>query len=451
MHCVRKVTGDLWWVGANDRRTPLFENIHPIPTGVSYNSYLLLDERTVLFDCVDWSAAPRLVENVEFLLNGRDLDYIVLHHLEPDHGAGLWAVLQKWPKAKIISSLAAQRFLDQFGFAPAGGERIVAKEGEQLSFGRHALTFYAAPMVHWPDVMVSFLEPGGILFSADAFGAFGALNGKLFDDELDVRGPWLAEARRYYTNIVGKYGPQVMALLKKASALDIKMICPLHGPVWRRDFNQIIDRYVKWASYEPEVQGVVIPFASIYGHTETAANILACRLAELGVPVEMHDVSVTHYSYVLSDCFKYSHIVFAAPTFNNGVFDTMEHLLRDLQHHNLQNRKVALIQNGSWAPASGKLMAEILGGMKNMEVIEAPVTLKSALAPGQESELEALAQALAASVKGEEPAPEAEPAPAQPRGFVCKICGFIYEGDTLPDDFTCPICRRPVSDFEPVQ
>ena len=240
-------------------------------------------------------------------------------------------------------------------------------------------------------------------------------------------------------------------MLNKAAKLDIKMICPLHGPVWRKDFSRIIDRYVKWAGYEPEVQGVVIPFASIYRHTETAANILACRLAELGVPVEMHDVSVTHYSYVLADCFKYSHIVFAAPTFNNGVFDTMEHLLRDLQHHNLQNRKTVLIQNGSWAPASGKLMAEILGGMKNMEVIEAPVTLKSALAPGQESELEALAQALAASVKGEEPAPEAEPVQAQPSGFICKICGFIYEGDTLPDGFTCPICRRPASDFEPVQ
>ena len=228
------------------------------------------------------------------------------------------------------------------------------------------------------------------------------------------------------------------------------MICPLHGPVWRKDFSKIIDKYVKWASYEPEVQGVVIPFASIYGHTETAANILACRLAELGVPVEMHDVSVSHYSNVLSDCFKYSHIVFAAPTFNNGIFDPMEHLLRDLAHHNLQNRRVALIQNGSWAPTSGKLMAEILGGMKNMEVVEAPVTLKSALAPGQEGELEALARALAASVKGEEPAPAPEET-AKPRGFVCKICGFIYESDTLPEDYVCPICRRPAADFEPVQ
>ena len=239
MYNVRKVTEELWWVGANDRHTTLFENIHPIPNGVSYNSYLLLDEKTVLFDCVDWSAAPQLVENVEHLLQGRKLDYIVLHHLEPDHGAGLWAVLQKWPEATVVSSLAAQKFMDQFGFAPVKGERMVAKEGETLSFGGHSITFYAAPMVHWPDVMVSYEEKEGILFSADAFGTFGALNGKLFNDELDFPHEWLPEARRYYTNIVGKYGPQVQALLAKAAALGEKlnMICPLHGPVWRSELN----------------------------------------------------------------------------------------------------------------------------------------------------------------------------------------------------------------------
>ena len=228
------------------------------------------------------------------------------------------------------------------------------------------------------------------------------------------------------------------------------MICPLHGPVWRRDLSLILDQYAKWAAYEPEVRGVLIPFASIYGDTEAAANILACRLAELGVKVDMVDVSVTHCSYVLAECFRYSHLVFAAPTFNNGLFDSMEHLIRDLAHHNLQNRKVALIQNGSWAPASGKLMGEILGGMKNMELLQAPVTLRSALAPGQEAELEALARELAASVRGE-PVPDA-PAPAadKPKGFVCTVCGYILEADTLPDDFVCPICRRPASCFQPL-
>ena len=273
----------------------------------------------------------------------------------------------------------------------------------------------------------------------------------LFADEVNFDRDWLDEARRYYTNIVGKYGPQVQALLK-AAGLDIQMICPLHGPVWRKDLGYILDKYAKWAAYEPEVQGVLIAFASVYGGTETAANILACRLAELGVPVEMYDVSVTHYSYVLSDAFKYSHIVFASTTYNNGIFVSMENLLHDIAHHALKNRKVALIQNGSWAPASGKLMSEILGGMKDMEILEALVTLKSTLAPGQDQELEALAKVLAASVKGEAVEPEARepPPPAKPPGFVCKICGFVYESDTTAEDFTCPICRRPASDFDPL-
>ena len=257
--------------------------------------------------------------------------------------------------------------------------------------------------------------------------------------------------RRYYTNIVGKYGPQVLALLKKVEGLDVRMVCPLHGPIWRRDLGYLMDKYKKWASYQPEVRGVLIACASIYGGTETAAGILACRLAERGIPVELYDVSVTHCSYVLSDAFKYSHIVFASATYNNGIFTPMEELLRDIAHHALQDRTVALIQNGSWAPASGKLMAQILGEMKNMELLEQTVTLKSALAPGQDQELEALADALAASVRGEQEAPEQAVADApKAKGFICKICGFIYESDTLPEDFRCPICGRPASDFEPV-
>ena len=450
MYCTRKITDDLIWIGSNDRQHPIFEAAHPVPRGMSYNSYLLLDEKTVLFDTVDRAVQTQFMENLEHALNGRALDYIFVHHMEPDHAATLGDLMLRHPEARIVCNGKAINMIRQFHAADPKGA-ILVNEGDTLSTGRHNFTFVAAPMVHWPEGVVSYDSTDKILFSADGFGSFGALNGVLFADEVDWERDWLDEARRYYTNIVGKYGPQVMALLNKASKLDIQMMCPLHGPIWRKDFGKIIDRYVKWASYEPEVQGVVIPFASIYGNTETAASILACRLAELGVPVEMYDVSSSHYSYVLSDCFKYSHIVFACPTYNNGIFDPMEHLLRDLAHHNLQNRKVALIQNGSWAPASGKLMTEILSQMKNMELLEAPITLKSALAPGQESELEALAQALAASVKGEEPAPEVEPAQDKPRGFVCKICGFIYESDTLPEDYTCPICRRPASDFEPVQ
>ena len=438
MYCVRKVTDDLLWIGGNDRQHPLFESAHPVPRGMSFNSYLLLDEKTVLFDTVDRAVQTQFFENLD------------VHHMESDHAATLGDLMIRHPEATIVCNGKSLNMIRQFHATDPKGAKLV-NEGDTITTGRHTFTFVNAPMVHWPEVMVSYDSTDKILFSADAFGTFGALNGVLFADEVDFDRDWLDEARRYYTNIVGKYGPQVQALLKKAAGLDIQMICPLHGPVWRKDLGYILDKYAKWAAYEPEVQGVLIAFASVYGGTETAANILACRLAELGVPVEMYDVSVTHYSYVLSDAFKYSHIVFASTTYNNGIFVSMENLLHDIAHHALKNRKVALIQNGSWAPASGKLMSEILGGMKDMEILEAPVTLKSTLAPGQDQELEALAKVLAASVKGEAVEPEAEePAPAKPRGFVCKICGFVYESDTLPEDFTCPICRRPASDFEPL-
>ena len=403
MRCVRKVTGDLYWAGANDRHTPLFENIHPIPRGVSYNSYLLLDEKTVLFDCVDWSAAPQLVENVESLLQGRDLDYIVLHHLEPDHGAGLWAVLQKWPNAKLVSSLAAQRFLDQFGFAPVPAERITAKEGERLSFGKHALTFYAAPMVHWPDVMVSFLEPGGVLFSADAFGTFGALNGKLFNDELDFPHEWLPEARRYYTNIVGKYGPQVQALLAKAAALGdkLKMICPLHGPVWRSELNWFIAKYGKWSRYEPEDKAVLLVYGSMYGGTEQAAEALAIALAERGVEVSVRDVSTTHVSELISESFRCSHIVLASVTYNMDFYPPMRDYLEDMKALGLKGRTFALLENGTWNPAAGKLISDfVTNGLENCTVLEPKVTLRSTLKADQAGELEALAEAVTQSVKG---------------------------------------------------
>ena len=450
MYCVRKVTDDLIWIGGNDRQHPLFESTHPVPRGMSFNSYLLLDEKTVLFDTVDRAVQTQFFENLDYALGSRKLDYVFVHHMEPDHAATLGDLMIRHPEATIVCNGKSLNMIRQFHATDPKGAKLV-NEGDTITTGRHTFTFVNAPMVHWPEVMVSYDSTDKILFSADAFGTFGALNGVLFADEVNFDRDWLDEARRYYTNIVGKYGPQVQALLKKAAGLDIQMICPLHGPVWRKDLGYILDKYAKWAAYEPEVQGVLIAFASVYGGTETAANILACRLAELGVPVEMYDVSVTHYSYVLSDAFKYSHIVFASTTYNNGIFVSMENLLHDIAHHALKNRKVALIQNGSWAPASGKLMSEILGGMKDMEILEAPVTLKSTLAPGQDQELEALAKVLAASVKGEAVEPEAEePAPAKPRGFVCKICGFVYESDTLPEDFTCPICRRPASDFEPL-
>ena len=365
MHCVRNVTEDLIWIGGNDRQSPRFESDHPVPRGMSYNSYLLLDEKTVLFDTVDRAVQHQFFENLEHALQGRRLDYVFVHHMEPDHAATLGDLMIRHPEATIVCNGKSLNMIRQFHCTDPKGAMLV-NEGDSISTGCHSFTFYNAPMVHWPEVMVSYDAADGILFSADAFGTFGALNGVLFADEVDFDRDWLDEARRYYTNIVGKYGPQVQALLKKAAGLDVRMICPLHGPVWRKDLGYILDKYAKWAAYEPEVRGVLIAFASVYGGTETAANILACRLAELGVPVELYDVSVTHYSYVLSEAFKYSHLVFASTTYNNGIFVSMDNFLRDLAHHALRGRKVALIQNGSWAPASGKLMAEILGGMKEL-------------------------------------------------------------------------------------
>ncbi|MCI9264539.1 MAG: FprA family A-type flavoprotein [Oscillospiraceae bacterium] len=402
MHCVRNVTPDLYWVGANDRRTPLFENIHPIPQGVSYNSYLLLDEKTVLFDCVDWSAAPQLLENIDYLLKGRDLDYIVLHHLEPDHGAGLWAVLQRWPHAKLISSLAAQRFMDQFGFSPFTGERIVAKEGERFSFGRHAITFYAAPMVHWPDVMVSFEETEGILFTADAFGTFGALNGKLFNDELDFPHAWLPEARRYYANIVGKYGPPVQALLSKAAALGnkLKLLCPLHGPVWRTDLSWFMGKYDLWSRYQPEDNAVLLVYGSMYGGTEQAAEALAIALTEQGVPVSMYDVSTTPVSHLIAESFRCSHIVLASVTYNMDFFPPVRDYLEDMKALALQNRTFAVMENGTWNPAAAKLTAAfVTGELTNCALLEPKVVLKSAPREDQSGEIQALSAAIAAHLQ----------------------------------------------------
>jgi flavorubredoxin/rubredoxin len=449
MYCIRNVTDDLLWIGANNRQSPHFEATHPTPRGMSYNSYLLLDEKTVLLDTVDRAVQTQFFENLEHGLNGRPLDYIFVHHMEPDHAATLGDLMIRHPEATIVCNGKSVNMIRQFHCTDPKGA-ILVNEGDTISTGRHNFTFYNAPMVHWPEVMVSYDSTDRALFSADAFGVFGALNGILFADEIDFERDCLDEARRYYTNIVGKYGPQVNALLKKAANLDIQMICPLHGPVWRKHIPEIVEKYSKWASYEPEVQGVLIAFASVYGGTETAANILACRLAELGIPVEMYDVSVTEASYVLSETFKYSHLVFASTTYNNGIFISMENLLRDIAHHNLQNRTVALIENGSWAPASGKLMAQILGDMKNMELLEAPFTMKSALAQGQEQELEAMARSLAAHIRGEAPTTCQVPQ-AKPKGFICTVCGFIYEGETLPEDFVCPICHRPASVFKPLE
>ena len=401
MYCVRNVTEDLYWVGANDHRLALFENIHPIPRGVSYNAYLLLDEKSVLFDTVDWSACRQLLENMEYLLEGKPLDYLVINHMEPDPGASIEEILLRYPKVKIVSTEKAFMLMRQFGFGVDSHELIEVHEGDTMSFGKHTVTFVYAPMVHWPEAMVTFDVTNGVLFAADAFGSFGALDGKLFNDEVNFDRDWIDDARRYFTNIVGKYGPHVQALLKKAATIDIKVICPLHGPVWRSDLGYFIDKYDHWSRYEPEEKGVMIAYASMYGNTEAAAQALASKLCEKGMTnVHVYDVSNTHVSQLISETFRLSHVVLASVTYNLGIYPVMHNYLMDMKALNLQNRTIAIIENGSWACKSGDLMQKFVDDeLKNMTVLNERLSLASALHPDKVTELDALADSIIESMK----------------------------------------------------
>lgn len=379
MYNVREVTKDLYWVGGNDRKITRFENIHPVPEGISYNSYLLLDEKTVLLDTVDWSICKEFIENIEYVLKDRPLDYMVINHMEPDHAACIGEIAVRYPEVKIIGNKKTFDFMKQFGFE-VNENAIEVKDGDTISFGQHEFVFISAPMVHWPETMASFDKTNGVLFSADAFGTFRSLDGKLFNDEMDFERDFLEPARRYYTNIVGKYGPQVQALLKKAEDLDIKYICPLHGPVWRNNLDYFIDKYNRWSSYEPEEKGVLLVYGSLYGNTETAAENLATRLVEKGMTnIAMYDASKTHVSYLVAEAFRFSHLVLACATYNLSIFTPVEHFLMDIKGQNLQKRTVGIIENGTWAPRAGKLIEETLSEMKDMDIIENDILIKSSM------------------------------------------------------------------------
>lgn len=612
MHCARKVMDELYWVGGNDRRLALFENAYPIPQGISYNAYLLLDEKTVLLDTVDHSIGALFFENVHEVLGGRKLDYVIVNHTEPDHCGTLAELCRRYPDAQIVCNSKAAAMIGRF-FGDGLSERFhIVAEGDTLCTGAHTFQFYMAPMVHWPEVMVTYDTLGKVLFSADAFGTFGALGGNLFADELDLSRDWPGEARRYYANIVGKYGTQVQSMLQKVSGLEISMLCPLHGPIWRKDISRFVEKYFQWSAYLPEETAALVVYGSIYGHTANAAEIVAGRLAERGVRnIVMYDVSKTEVSELVSEAFRCSHLVLLSATYNAGIFTNMEIFLHELKAHNFQNRTVALAENGSWAPMAGGLMRKLMADMKNMNVLEHMVTIPSAVGVEQRVQLLAMADEMASSMlpvaeavpndqkveqnaffklgyglyvlsaqgpKKDEaciintvmqvtdqpkriciavnkqnythdavlrtgmfnisvlttsvpfsvfqhfgfhsgrdvdkfegrddprsenglrylqancnaylsgkviqtmdcgthsvfvadvteaktlneqpsvtysyyfdhikpkPAPQAE----QKRGFVCKICGFFYEGDTLPPDYICPLCKHGAEDFEPV-
>lgn len=399
MYCTKNIASDLVWVGANDRRLAMFEGVYSVPAGVSYNSYLLTDEKTVLFDTVDKAVGRIFFENLEHGLGGRTLDYLIVHHMEPDHSATLSELLLRHPETTVVCNDKTAVMIAQFFGSGAAGRMQLVKEGDTLSTGAHELTFYMAPMIHWPEVMMTYDKTAHTLFTADAFGVFGTLNGAIFADEVDFDRDYLKEARRYYTNIVGKYGMQVQNLFRKIADLDIRMLCPLHGFVWRRDIEYFFKKYNLWSTYTPEEKGVMIAYASIYGNTENAAEILSSKLRERGVRTVMYDVSVTPASEIIAECFRWSHLVFASSTYNGGVFVTMDELLRDIAAHNLQKRTVAFMENGTWAPVSARQMTAIFAPLKNMTVLEQSISIRSSLTEGQLAEIEALADVLAKDIR----------------------------------------------------
>lgn len=399
MHCVQNVTENIYWIGGNDRRLERFENMFPIPKGVSYNSHLILDEKTMVMDTVDQAIRMQYLENIKYLLNGRDLDYLVVNHMEPDHCGNIEDLLKIYPNMKIVGNSKTFKFFEQFYNVSPSENYYEVKEGDVIDLGKHKIQFFNMPMVHWPEVMVAYEQTEKILFSADAFGTFGALNGNIFNDQIDFEGYYLSEARRYYTNIVGKYGAQVQMALKKLSGLDIKIIAPLHGPIWRANLDYLLDKYNKWSSYTPEKQGVVIVYGSMYGNTENAANCIANKLAQQGVTdIKVYDVSKTHPSYIIADAWKYSNLVIASPTYNGGLYLVMDALLHEMASLNFQNRKVSILGNYTWATGALASIKERLSKMKDIEIIGSPLDINSSIKDNQEAALDEMVQEIVKSL-----------------------------------------------------
>ena len=391
---MKSISTDIIYIGTDDLSIDLFESQYKVPQGVSYNSYLILDEKTAILDTVDSRKAEEWLAKLETALDGRIPDYLVVHHLEPDHSSVIAAVAEKYPSMTIVAGAKALAMIPQFfENLSLEGRTMAMKEGQVLKLGKHSLKFVSAPMVHWPEVMVSFDEFDGTLYSADGFGKFGALSECGFYSSEDK--DWDSEARRYYCNIVGKYGAPVQALLKKASSLPIKRICPLHGPIIDSDFGHYISLYDKWSRYEPETEGVLIAYASMHGGTEAAALKLSEMLREKGIETVEFDLCRCDLSAVLAEAFRYTKIVLAAASYDNNIFTPMYNFIHLLQIKGLCDRKVGLIENGSWAPCAGRLMKEMLGQMKNMEVVEPAVTIRSRMHSSDIDKLAELAQAMA--------------------------------------------------------
>ncbi len=382
------ITNDIRYIGVNDHQVDLFEGQYVVPNGMAYNSYAIVDEKIAIMDTVDQNFGDEWLANIETVLEGKQPDYLVVHHMEPDHSANIDVFLKRYPEAIVVSSAKAFVMMKQFFGSDYADRRIVVGEGDTLNLGKHVLTFVTAPMVHWPEVIVSYDSYDKVLFSADGFGKFGAL---------DAQEDWACEARRYYIGIVGKYGPQVQALLKKASGLDIAIICPLHGPVLTENLGYYINLYDIWSSYRPENEGVLIAYSSVYGNTKAGAKLLAEKLTEKGCPkVVVTDLARDDMAEAVEDAFRYSKLVLASPTYNADVFPFTKEFINHLTERSYQNRTVAFIENGSWAPTAARVMAKHLEGCKNLTFAEHSVTVLSALNGDTTAAIKALAAELAA-------------------------------------------------------
>ena len=436
------ITKDIKYIGVNDHEIDLFEGQYIVPNGMAYNSYAIIDEKIAIMDSVDAHFGQQWLNNIENALEGRKPDYLVVQHMEPDHSANIITFANAYPEAKIVSSAKAFQMMQNFFGTDFADRQIVVGEGSTLSLGQHTLTFVTAPMVHWPEVIVTYDDVDKVLFSADGFGKFGAL---------DVEEDWACEARRYYIGIVGKYGAQVQALLKKAAALDIQTICPLHGPVLTENLGYYLDLYNTWSSYQPEEEGVVIAYTSVYGNTKKAVELLAEKLEARGCKVAVNDLARCDMAEAVEDAFRYSKIVLATTTYNADIFPFMKEFIHHLTERNFSNRTVALVENGTWAPLAAKVMKGMFEKSKNLSFTDTTVTIKSALNDASMAQIDALVNELCACVSCEE---ESAVAPAMKK-YVCDICGWVYDeaaGDpangiapgtkfeNLPEDFRCALC-----------
>lgn len=430
------ISQEIHYVGVNDHAIDLFESQYRVPNGMAYNSYVIADEKNAVIDSVDAHFTEVWLDNIRNVLGGKAPDYIIVQHMEPDHSGSLLRFLEAYPTAKVVASAKAFPMIQNFFSGVSPERQVTVGEGSTLSLGKHTLLFIAAPMVHWPEVIMTYDSTDKVLFSADAFGKFGAQ---------DTAEDWDDEARRYYIGIVGKYGTQVQAVLKKAAALDIQTICPLHGPVLSGDLSHYLDLYSKWSSYAPEEEGILIAYTSVYGNTRRAVEQLAETLKAAGQTVVVRDLARSDMSQAVADAFRYSHLILATTTYNNDIFPFMREFIQHLTARGFCNRTVGIVENGSWAPSAARVIKGLLEKSKNLTLLEPVVTLRSALSEESAVQLEQLAKALCgeSSPVGDESCGK--------KKFVCKICGYVYEGEALPADFICPICKHGAVDFEEVQ